>query len=537
MNAPAPHRSLELSHKLYQRLLAAYPRSHRQEYGGAMAQLFRDQCRDAWAEGSTWGLVTLWLRILPDLVKTSFLERWSSLHPGKFMTAKLNTIFSPGRTPFATFCAVFIVVFLLVFTAAAIITFILPESYASTARIKVEAEDSNYGYTTGGLADHPVSYDPYFIQTTFEIIQSQLVLSNVVSALDLNTKWGKKYNGGEPLKTALTMDLLKRRMVLQPVRNTKLVSITVYSDDRQEAADLANAVAKAYQDYRLNSRRVLALAGLQVLQQQLTESEGAIHSTQTNIDNLRIQLTITDHDPNSVNNKPTLNEQVLQTYHQQMLDGERIYKMLQSQLNDLIAMGKDKLPYALPTVTSDQALTELLGKLNAAEQSLANLTNDYALSEIHVVRVQSEINELQREIAERAAGIMAALASEVNAKQTALTALQASIDQAKATDEQERVRTQPYWEAKRALAGLDELSKQLAAKIEMTKLDLSIPATALVEITDSAQPGNAPVKPNKPLNLVLGAIAGAFLGSVAGTLAALLARRRLRLQPKPATQS
>ena len=525
MNAPATHRSLELSHQLYRHLLAAYPRSHREEYGGAMAQLFRDQCRDAWAERRAWGLVTLWLRILPDLVKTSFLERCASFNPGKFMSAKLNTFFSPGRTPFATFCTVFIVVFLFVLTTAAIVTFILPETYASTARIKVEVDQSNYGYTTGGPADHPVSYDPYFIQTTFEIIQSQLVLSNVVSSLDLNAKWGKRYNSGEPLATAVTMNLLKQRLVLQPVRNTKLISITVYSEDRQEAADLANGVAKAYQDYRLKLRRAFTQTGLQALQQQLTESEAAIHASQTKLDNLRIQLNITDNDPNSVNTKPTLNEQVLQTYHQQLLDGEQVCESLKSQLNDLKAMDKDKLPYALPTETGDQALTELLGKLNATEQMLASLTNDYSPADMHVVRAQSEINELQREIAERVAGIMSALASEVKAKQAAVTALQASIDQAKATDEQERVRTQPYWDAKRELSALDELSKQFAAKIEITKLELFIPAGSLVQITDFAQPGTVPVKPNKPLNLVLGAIAGVFLGSVTGVIAATLAQR------------
>jgi len=101
-------------------------------------------------------------------------------------------------------------------------------------------------------------------------------------------------------------------------------------------------------------------------------------------------------------------------------------------------------------------------------------------------------------------------------------------------DEQEQVRTRPYWEAKRELANMVEFNRQLAAKIELTKIDLQIPPQSLVQITDSAQPGNAPVKPNKPLNLALGAIAGVFLGSVAGIIAATLVHRLNRRQPKPA---
>jgi uncharacterized protein involved in exopolysaccharide biosynthesis len=536
MNAPATHRSQELSHKLYQRLLAAYPRSHRQEYGGAMAQLFRDQCRDAWAEGRGRGLVILWLRTLPDLVKTSFLERCASFNPGKFMTTKLNAFFPPGRTPFATFCAVFIMVFLLVFTTAAIITFILPESYASTAHIKIEGQ-MDYGFTTGAPADHIGVYDPFFVQTTFEIIQSQLVLSNVVSTLDLNAKWGKKYNGGEPLPTTETMEILKRRMVLQPVRNTKLISIIVYDEDRQEAADLANAVAKAYQDYRIYSRRELTRGGLTVLQHQLTETEAKIQAAQTNLDYLRTKFNLVDNDPSSINSKPSLSDQELQTYEQQLIEGQRAGKMLETQLAGLKELPGDKLRYALPTVTSDQSLTDLLGKLNAAEQSLSSLTNSLGPKHPKIIEVQAVINTLNSQIDQRVAGIMAALASEVKAKQAAVTALQAAIVQAKTGDEQEEVRTRPYWDAKRDFGNLLEFNKQLAAKIELTKIDLSIPADSLVQITDYAQPSAVPVKPNKPLNIALGAITGVLFGSVAGIIAATVAQRRLRRQPKLAVQS
>ncbi|HTI98877.1 MAG TPA: hypothetical protein VL527_08315, partial [Dongiaceae bacterium] len=57
---------------IYARLLRCYPLSHQAEYGPVMLQLFRDQCRDAWCESPRWGLLRLWLRVLPDLLKSSF---------------------------------------------------------------------------------------------------------------------------------------------------------------------------------------------------------------------------------------------------------------------------------------------------------------------------------------------------------------------------------------------------------------------------------------------------------------------------------
>src|SRR5881394_2720020 len=70
---------------------------------------------------------------------------------------------------------VILAVFLLVGITATLVTFILPESYSSIARIKVERDQSDVSFTTDPrLAG---GYDPYFIQNEFETIKSERVLS------------------------------------------------------------------------------------------------------------------------------------------------------------------------------------------------------------------------------------------------------------------------------------------------------------------------------------------------------------------------
>ena len=49
-----------------------------------------------------------------------------------------------------------------------------------------------------------------------------------------------------------------------------------------------------------------------------------------------------------------------------------------------------------------------------------------------------------------------------------------------------------------------------------------MPKPVLVQITDRAEPGRAPVKPNKTLNIFFGAVAGGFLGLLAGAASALV---------------
>ena len=407
--------------------------------------------------------------------------------------------------------AIIITVFLITAIVATAVTFLLPESYASTARIRIEPDTISDIRGVGGEVPY-AAYDPYFIQTEFEIIQDRVVLGKVIETLNLNVEWGKKYFGGETLKTPETMEFLKKRMSLMPVRNTKLIGITVYSEDKNEAARLANVIAETYRDYRLHLRRQLTLNGIKVLEDQFQSEGEQIQAVQTNVDNLRKELSVNDSDPNSMIPTPTLSQEQLRNYNAMRLEGETRYMKLDKQLTQLQALSPDKQRDVLPTLIPDPALSDLLNKLHEAQQSFVTLTNDYSPADLHIARLQSMIEELNRQIDARVGGIMASLENQVQSEKAALDALTASVETAKEKDQTDYTKGQPYWLEKRQLGNMIEFHRLLAAKIEAEKLDLEIPKTSIVEITGPAEPGDNPVKPNKTLNIVLGVVIGLIMG-------------------------
>src|SRR5215510_13533354 len=76
---------------------------------------------------------------------------------------------------------VILAVFLLVVITTTLVTFILPVSYSSMVRIAGLGERQSY-----------LCYDPYFLQTEFEKIQSKSVLHKVIEDLKLNDAWGER---------------------------------------------------------------------------------------------------------------------------------------------------------------------------------------------------------------------------------------------------------------------------------------------------------------------------------------------------------
>lgn len=218
-----------------------------------------------------------------------------------------------------------------------------PAQYQATVRIRVASDATSIIGLSGPPRD-PSEYDPYFIQIELEVIQSQVVLSKVVEALNLNVEWGKRYAGGGPLKTVDVVILLRRRMNLRLVGNTMLIEIKVTSEDPNEAAKIADTVAGAYREFRLNQWRQLTLNGIQILTEEYQNEEEKIQILQTNVDLLRTKYQINNQDEaDSVNGGTTLPKLMTpaeRVEHQKEYERTKPFWDEKRKLNDLIEFHK-----------------------------------------------------------------------------------------------------------------------------------------------------------------------------------------------------
>ena len=407
---------------------------------------------------------------------------------------------------------VILAVFLLVVITATLVTFILPESYSSTARIKIERDNPDVG-PIGDKSMMSGGYDPYFIQTEFEIIQSKIILDKVVDELNLNEVWGKKY-GAEKLKSDETMVLLKRVMDLRPVRNTTLIEIRVYSDKPDEAAKLANTIATVYREYRLEMRRQLTAGGIKTLREQFAEQEQKVSNVQQEMERLRRELDISE--PEAMGTGPTqmLENKTVQRLEEMRIDAERYLIGKERLLSELTNKTPAQLRAALPTalVQPDALLNELLAQISLAEQTLAKLRKDYGPEHAEVLRVQAQVDDLNSKIDLRVAGILSGLEASMSASQAEVNKLNTAVADARKTDINKAEKTRPYWDKKRELEELIRFKNLLALKVMSEQTDMGLPRVGMVEIIDPATPALRPSRPNKPLNIALGVVVGLVVG-------------------------
>src|SRR5438105_12125460 len=94
--------------------------------------------------------------------------------------------------------------------------------------------------------------DPQFVSTQFQILQKNEILYKVIDDLDLIHKLSPP--GQTYPKPTVAITLVKD-MQVQESRNTSLIEVGVYNTDRFLARDIAQDIARVYQDKRIKDQK------------------------------------------------------------------------------------------------------------------------------------------------------------------------------------------------------------------------------------------------------------------------------------------
>jgi capsular exopolysaccharide synthesis family protein len=401
---------------------------------------------------------------------------------------------------------VILAVFLLVTITTTLVTYILPEYYASTVRISVDKDNPD---VPGILpeARGAQAYDPYFLQTEFEKIQSTMVLNRVITNLGLNKTWATKFKAEGDLSTEVCYGLLKRNLDVHQSRNTSLIEIKALSEDKNEAANIANEIAKVYKETRVEVKRSLSRGGIDVLKSEYMKQDQLVTNKQAQVDKIKDELKISDVEAAGYGSFNVLEPETLRKFETLRVEAQAEYEAINTMYMQLTNMSPDEFRKAVTTATPDPILTELLQKFAEAQQNKAAIDVVYAPEHPEAQRITRVIAQINQQIEERCEGIKAGRKALTAASRARLASLQTAVDKAKGTDIETTISRRAYFQAKRDLDKLQDVRDKLNLRILSEQIENNIPKT-VVEIIDDAKPGISPVKPNKPINIALGIIFG-----------------------------
>lgn len=398
-------------------------------------------------------------------------------------------------------------VILLVVVTGVSYTLTLPKIYKANARLSVREDAMDLDVFE---RQYVSSYNPYFLKTQYEIIQSRPILYQVMDNLNLQQLWGEKMNDdGAPLRRDDAYLLLSRSVRVSQYRDTSLIDVQVFREDPEEAARIANEIAAVYRDQRLNQKRREIKRAVDALENELKKQQEKVDQAENELEALRKEGGISLLGKSYTVDKERLRQ----------LEADRIAARVdmitrKSRLDQIESLEGDDLLNSSLYIVNDQSIALLKKQLVDAEVNLKLLLENYGVNHPEVRRLQAAADEIRKNINLALAGLKKGVRADYEVARARFESLDSELAAARESDIRAAgEKILPFDRAERNVDLQREILAALRSRVAQQGIELEVPRTP-VEIVEPAEPppANRPVSPNMLLNIMLSIVVGLVAG-------------------------
>ncbi len=320
-----------------------------------------------------------------------------------------------------------------IFFSTVVATFTATPIYSASSQVLIERNRSN-----SGLEYQAASYEPEFLDTQTEIIQSVNVARKVVDRLQLATTYRQYFLKKEkesfapfagpggllaavrglfgtfflgldqavspPEKGALEAvpprsdaemcaEIIQKGLKVKPLKNTKIVTITYENINPAIAKMVTDAVVQAYIDELLEIKLSTSNYSLKWMNAKAAEERDKLEKSERDL-----QQYMRDNDLVTVENKLTVLPQKLSEVGLQLSKAETEEKELQDLLQQISAVkdNPDRLE-TIPIFASSEVLKSIRERIYKSNQNIQELSKKFGRKHPSMVKANDELRILREE--------------------------------------------------------------------------------------------------------------------------------------------
>lgn len=403
---------------------------------------------------------------------------------------------------------VILLTLLLVFMTAAVITYVMPKKFESTALIEVKPRGrllSPFG-VLGNDTSGVTRMTPRFFETEFEKIRSNKSLEKVAEKLDLPRKWRMD-------KDDVVQTLKYRVVTTQNQRGTDLISIKARHMNKDDARDIAAEVARAYRDYRKEIEERDSDRALTELSKAVQEQEDKVEEKRKTLSNIvREKGIIYTGEQSLFRSGPEVDDSArsaAEAYSK--LEQNKIE--LESQIKSLLQYDVDQLIVTASGLDLPENIVKTLYPSYLEMKRDLEAAKTQGLGDRHptVLELSGRVANMRKDLEAGVVSLRDVLRAKLQMAEASLEKM-GDLKGEKREDAIKRgIDTQDYVDAKREFETDLELLQTMKLKFVTEKVTERLGDDSIVVHEDPIT-ADSPVSPNVTLNLVLGAVVGLIFG-------------------------
>lgn len=393
----------------------------------------------------------------------------------------------------------------------AVLTLRTSATYRAEATVSLQApvQDTSGG-TAAGRQVGPTP-DTAYLETQVEIIQSRDLAQRVAAALG-------QFQGLTPQEQADVVSNMQSGVTAVRSGDSYALKIVYEDETGPAAAKAANMYAQQFTTLEMEATRESGHEAAKLVAPRLEELRRLAHADTEKLQRYRIANGLLS------TSGASLTEQEISSYNQEVTSAKAEAVESQARLSSAMAQ--------LRSGSSGEEVSEALGSgviggLRSRESEVsgevANLSSRYGPNHPQLVRAQSELAEVRRNIQSEVNRVISGLKQRHDVAEQRLASLRGSLGAARGNLARNNA----------AMVGLDELDR--AAKSSQALYESYLNNYRQMVAQDGTQRPNArvlslaevpmlPSSPNVPLNMVLALVIGLGAGLAAAYLAEALFR-------------
>ena len=404
---------------------------------------------------------------------------------------------------------VILLAFFLVFMTATVITYMMPKEYRGTTTLQIKRSDKDDVFR-----EMPNSQGlPYqtFMQTQFAIIESKENLMKVIAELGLVKKWS---NVSTPLEA---YNRMVRKLKAQDLRGTDLIQITFYDQDSDLAAKIANEVAKAYQDRRIETEQERSREILAQLEMESKAQEQLVEKARTEMLERMKESGLVDISPNGPrwmgSSFETGSGALVMRGKTDEYEAKKEVEGLRTTIDTIMDLDGDQLiKAAVQLGINNPTLTNRYPEYQSAQLAVSSLRAS-GLGSKHpkVLQAEGTVSDLRAMLVDAVEQTKRNLGTQMKMAEDRLAKVKETKKAAEDETMAEKRGSMAYLAAKDEYELNKTLHAEMIQRIAISKVNEKMPRKT-IEFHERAVASPSPAKPNVNLQLAIGAVLGLVFG-------------------------
>jgi succinoglycan biosynthesis transport protein ExoP len=401
--------------------------------------------------------------------------------------------------------------FFLVMVTAGITTYFLPREYLS--KVKMEVKEDNSGQVQAfGNQQNRSSYNPSFVSTQFQRLQTTGILYPVIERLDLIKEYTPA--GAPRIRQLEAFYKLRGAMRLVEVRNTGVIEIGVYDTDPQLAANIANTIAIIYQEQRQADLEQDVNKGLAQLDEQLRVKRKEVEAAAGLAAQIRAREGINDPDPDNSASTPGVTQQILTQDVTKVNEQRALVNQISTQLSRIETLKPEELMDALRTLQIDDptVLKNLPLRQDAMAEEARLLNSGVGENHPRLKALRAQRAVYEDILAKQLDSIRRSQATRLKIESDRLQSLEAQLSGSKLEDINAKSRMLEYVDAKNKYIQSRKVMENAELTMASERMKISI-VQSTAKILEKAEPSLAPAKPRVGAYMAVAAVVGLLVGT------------------------